>query len=517
MKRDCPPVAAGDTSQGRPGPSPARRRPCGGLLPAWLLAALLLAPTPLRSALAGPPAAEEPDSTARFQAGRGELLSQALPAENPPAPPLAPAAAPPTPWGARGLAEPPRERGEGLLFVPRLALLPVRAALHAGTLPVRLAGALLSPTGLLQRWARGVRGEGSYIIPLVGVDPSWGANIAVRAGHESPLHAGDCIAYRLAFGGTREQIYSVTLRSRDPFLLPYTEGWSYRLTARYAILPDRHYFGRGNFSDRDNLAFYTLEQYLFLGSLRYAPTSRMRWDLTFSSHRNQIRNGSALDEDDRGIEQLFGHESVAPGLTFDPQNVQAEIALVLDGRDSRGRPADGVSAEGYLAYAWGTGSDIVDFVRYGGELQLCRSFGPRHVLVMRLAGEEARTDTRDPRTGGYLPIKFTEIPSLGGPGSLRGYLRDRYMDNAAVLTNIEYRYRVSPVVEATLFADFGKVMPRLLEFTAIDVHRSWGAGVRLATDEWMYLRLQAAASDEDVVFSATLEPVFDRWDRRERR
>ena len=119
-------------------------------------------------------------------------------------------------------------------------------------------------------------------------------------------------------------------------------------------------------------------------------------------------------------------------------------------------------------------------------LQLFHPLARRHILAARFAGEEART-------GSTEPIKITELPSLGGANTLRGYLSDRYIGNAAALATLEYRYRLSRIVEATAFADFGKVMPRLLDFDFTDIHRSWGAGFRFASADWMYLRLQVAA------------------------
>ena len=463
-----------------------------------------------------PKFAEDPPTITRVAQLRLPIPEEGQSVTIPPEVPGELAAARPAPNGARGFTRPPEDPAQATLFVPRLLLSPARLGLRVATLPVRAAGALLSPSGYLQRWARTVHSH-SYLIPLAGVDPSLGTNVGLRAAHGNPLDSRGCVTYRLAYGGTREQLFALTLRSRDPYLLPYEDGWSYRLTARYEVIPDKHYFGLGNVSRRKDLTFYTLERYLFLGTLRYAPSRWMRWDFSLSAHRSQIRSGAYLDDEERSIEELFGDDDRAPGWIIDPQNIQAEVALVLDGRDERARPGNGIKVETFFAFAHGTGPDIVEFVWYGGELQLYRSLAPRHVLAGRLAAEEARSDTQAPHSQRFLPIKLTELPSLGGPTTLRGYLKDRYIENGAYLATLEYRYQVSPLVEACVFADFGKVLPRLLDFDFKVIHRSWGAGLRIASNEWMYLRLQGAASDEDVVLSASLESAFDRPDRRERR
>jgi outer membrane protein assembly factor BamA len=243
----------------------------------------------------------------------------------------------------------------------------------------------------------------------------------------------------------------------------------------------------------------------------------MAWDLTAAAHRNQISHAAYLKAGQTSIERRFPWESTAPGLHFDPQNLQGELCLTLDRRDERGQPRAGWRLEGFYGYAMGTGSDEVDFTRYGGEGQAYLPLGPAHTLALRVAGEEARTSQIDPSTGKIRPIKLTELPSLGGRSTLRGYLPDRFIDNASALGTVEYRYRLSPLIEGCLFADAGKVMPRLLDVDLSDLHRSWGAGLNFARPDQFYFRLYGALSDEDWIFNATLEPVLDRQDRRERR
>jgi hypothetical protein len=423
--------------------------------------------------------------------------------------------APPEPDGARGYEIAPAS-GSGASFLPRLLLLPARAAVQVATFPVKTLGGAISSTGWLQRMARGLRTE-RYLIPVFGVDPSLGLNAGFRAAHGNPFDHRGCVTYRAAYGATNEQVYAFTIRSRDPHLVPLRTGWAYRLAAHYEVFPRKLYFGIGNNSRHMHRTYYARERYLFSGSLRYAPHRWMRWDLTLTAHRNQIFPAEDLSGDERSIEEIFHSEWMAPGLYVDPQNIQAEIALILDNRNAPGQPTSGGRAEGYLGYAWGTGPDLVEFVRYGGEGEFY--FSPRagHVLVGRLIGEEARTDFTHPVTGAYMPIKFTELPRLGGRSTLRGYLDDRYRQNAAIVATGEYRYRLSPVIETSLFADFGKVLPRLLDFDWHGIHRSWGGGLRFAAEDRFFFRLQAAASDEDWIFTATLEPAFSREDRRERR
>lgn len=410
------------------------------------------------------------------------------------------------PDGARGLRQTPGDGAEqASLLVPRVLLFPVRAAVYTATYPVRTVAGLFSSSGLIERTANGVQRD-QYFVPVVGIDPDPGANAGFRASHWNPLHDGSCITYRAAWGGTKWQVYALTLRTRD---LQRT-GFTYRLTAKYEITPYNNYFGIGNTSARDSRAYFTNERYLFLGKFGYAPARWMRWHLTGAIQRDQIERGAYVEGDEKSIEEVFPSESMAPGLNIDPQNFSGELALTLDFRNHHGRPTSGFWGEGYVSYYEGTGSDGVNYVRYGGEAQGYLPLGEKRTLVLRAAGEEARTD-------GKRPIKITELMTLGGRSSLRGYHEDRFRDQASVLATAEYRYLISPFAEMCFFADFGKVLPRLLDFDLDDIHRSWGGGLRIAMEEDFYFRMQAAASDEDFIVFATLESAFQRDDRRDRR
>ncbi|MCK4303896.1 MAG: BamA/TamA family outer membrane protein [Candidatus Eisenbacteria sp.] len=410
------------------------------------------------------------------------------------------------PGGARGYeVASPRAGEQSARVIRQIVLFPARATIHVATLPVSVLTGWMSPAGLIDRAARGFRND-KYLIPVAFVDPDLGVNAGFRAGHLNPLHRGSCVTYRAAWGGTKDYVFAVTLRSRKPYKL----GWSYRLTGKCEIIPDRNYFGIGNLTTRDHWTHYTQERYLLLAKLGWAPTRWMRWDFAMSTHRNQISRAAYLEEGQNSIEDIWHSESIAPGLWLDPQNYWGETALTLDWRNCPGRPTSGLWGEAFFGWAKGTGDDSIDYARYGGEVQGYIPLGGQRVFVLRLSGEEARTAYAD-------PIKFTELPSLGGRSTLRGYLEDRFMDNAAILATAEYRYRIAPFAEACLFADFGKVMFRLLDFDFDDVHRSWGGGLRFATSERFLFRTQVAGSDEDIVCWVTLESAFDREDRRNRR
>jgi hypothetical protein len=439
---------------------------------------------------------------------------------------------PRAPETVRGYEEPPGHATErAFLFLPRLILFPVRAGLHVATFPVETIAGQLSSAVPFDKVGRRIKNE-RYFIPLFGVDPRLGINAGFRAATRNPFHHRGTVTYRAAYGGATDQVYAITFRSRDPKMIPYRNGWTYRLTAKYENTCRHPYFGFGNESSRDSLTYYDQERHLFLGALSYAPSDWMRWDLTLSKHGTRIGHATNLKGDERGIEEIFPDEVTSPGPAPGPNKLWGELALTLDRRNNRGRPTAGWMTEIYYGRQKGSGDDTIDFTRYGLEAQLYLPLARSHVVLLRLAGEEVSISGADSTNLGELPYSTgrevlrgyaTELPNLGGRSTLRGYMEHRFIDYATLLASAEYRYAFAPMAEICLFMDFGEALPKLtdpaspLRSNFEGMHRSWGGGFRFAAREDFWFRCFVAISDEDVMLTATLESAFDREDRRERR
>ena len=73
-------------------------------------------------------------------------------------------------------------------------------------------------------------------------------------------------------------------------------------------------------------------------------------------------------------------------------------------------------------------------------------------------------------------IPFIELPRLGGPQRLRGYVQDRFRDEMAEVATIEYRYPVHDFVSGALFVDSGRVGPSHGDVLGIDAYEDWRVG-----------------------------------------
>jgi outer membrane protein assembly factor BamA len=109
-------------------------------------------------------------------------------------------------------------------------------------------------------------------------------------------------------------------------------------------------------------------------------------------------------------------------------------------------------------------------------------------------------------TWGDLP--FWALPTLGGSRTQRGYIANRFTDNAAWHASAEYRFwpisrgvRVSEAFRierlgAALFYDVGTVATRMGRFDGADVKQSYGVSLRMALERTTLFRIDFGFSDE---------------------
>jgi hypothetical protein len=109
-------------------------------------------------------------------------------------------------------------------------------------------------------------------------------------------------------------------------------------------------------------------------------------------------------------------------------------------------------------------------------------------------------------TVGDLP--FYDLPSLGGPSTLRGYIANRFTDESAWHAVAEYRFWVIPRgfritrtirierVGLAVFGELGTVAPSLGDLPTARVHASYGLGLRVSLERLAVFRADLGFSDE---------------------
>jgi hypothetical protein len=175
------------------------------------------------------------------------------------------------------------------------------------------------------------------------------------------------------------------------------------------------------------------------------------------------------------IKNQFTQQSV-PGMDGFVAHAQ-RISLVYSTLDSLIAPTFGGFAKVSIENSSKLLGSSADYRHYEGEL---KGFIPkddaRYVSVFRLVYNQTLGDT----------VPFLEQSLLGGENTLRGYGRNRFIDNSYVLLNLEERIRlfrweifnVKADWELAPFIDMGAVMERLDRLNCKQFEFNPGIGIR---------------------------------------
>jgi len=175
------------------------------------------------------------------------------------------------------------------------------------------------------------------------------------------------------------------------------------------------------------------------------------------------------------MKELFSGQSV-PGVNGFAAHAQ-RISLVYSTLDSFVAPSFGGFAKVSFENSSRALGGNADYRHYEGELKGYIPFDEaRYISVFRLVYNQT--------LGEHVP--FLEQSILGGETTLRGYGRNRFIDNSYFLVNLEERIRlfrwevfnVKADWELAPFIDFGAVMERLDRSNGRQFEFNPGIGVR---------------------------------------
>ena len=111
-------------------------------------------------------------------------------------------------------------------------------------------------------------------------------------------------------------------------------------------------------------------------------------------------------------------------------------------------------------------------------------------------------------TGDGESVPYFLLPELGGHDALRGYSSWRFRDRNRLLISAEYRWTAGPLVDMALFADAGKVAPRLGDLTFDHLRTSYGIGMTVHTPTATMTRFELARSSEGFGLLISFGPSF---------
>lgn len=191
-----------------------------------------------------------------------------------------------------------------------------------------------------------------------------------------------------------------------------------------------------------------------------------------------------LNDDDRD-ERLLFTEARSPGVTGAPDFLVWRGGLLLDLRDAPNARTGGLLAVD-LRRMDDRGNGTASFTSARVEAQqFVPMWNRTRVLALRVVAEQNDADA-----GATVP--FYLRPTIGGSRTLRGFERQRFRDNGALLLQAEYRYEVNAFVMGAVFADAGQAAPSLGRMRWRDLQSDYGIGLRLGYATGVALRTDLA-------------------------
>jgi hypothetical protein len=411
-------------------------------------------------------------------------------------------AKPPKADQAHGIATPQRRGARRLVWVPRAILYIPRRTVQLALSPLRMALWAYERYELERRYYRvfffDARRFGFY--PLARLTSGFGASVGARMVHSDLFRNRGRLDAAAMYGGNYGERLALEFHSGWLGTSPVRVGGM----IEYRLVPTDRFSGIGNADLRPipdepidplrrDAAVRTrfTHRYIRAGprvTFRLAPPVELTPSVTFAHRefgpplRAQDEPATAAAFDPR---RLVGYEE---GV----DNVYGQLRLAVDTRRSRtssGLTSTGWHAAAYGGCALGLPGDRSRFGRLGFDIQrFVDLWGGNRVLMLRVVGDTVIAP--------MARIPFVDLPTIGGPYSLRGHARDRFRDRIAAYGTAEYIYEIDHRLAGFLFVDTGRVWsgPKELELRAFRL--GYGGGVQLHSGGGYIARLQVASSIE---------------------
>ena len=295
------------------------------------------------------------------------------------------------------------------------------------------------------------------VFPIVMYDSDIGLGLGGKAMIKNRFKRQESLDFTIFASSKGEQWYVFQFslpdgewRLRKPYLL----AWDFCL--EWDKLLKSNFFGIGNNSHNNAFQF---------------PREYFKIQFTLSHAFTPVWIGD--------VEYRFLHYSVYDydlswgTLSPDVPGAQANnvglgiLRLRYDSRDSQIHPLQGMRWMVSVSRSTRWFGSQWEFQCYRMEWSIYRELLLGHIIATRCWLQHI---------DGIAP--YPELSKIGGSWTARGYKADRFLDNAMVLTTVEYRFLLVKNLGGVLFADAGRVMPHIRRLTFQHWHTNWGWGLR---------------------------------------
>jgi hypothetical protein len=262
----------------------------------------------------------------------------------------------------------------------------------------------------------------------------------------------------------------------------------FTLAGSYQWRPKENFYGLGHESLESEHTDFALRQSWIGASVEVALPAHMRWGVeskwistkTFPGHNPLVPSTPDVFPNLPGFGTL---------LRLHREGVWADLDFSEGEYGWTGRAHLGA------AYHHAIGDSRLRYFTYEGVLEgrmPVRSYQTGFVGQIALNVNHER--------GGSDPIPFYMRPRIGGSSTLRGFALDRFSGKNLMTLSLDYRYRLHPNFEASIFHDAGQIFDRTSELTWFNWHRNYGISLRLHSNYRTILRLEYGFSSEGSMF-----------------
>lgn len=326
-------------------------------------------------------------------------------------------------------------------------------------------------------------------------DIKTGSSLALGPAYGKTFASGAIFQAKAAYSIRNFKMAQVAIHSA-----PFAGG---RLVAR----------GRARWQDAPELVFHGLGPDPAKPRIHYAETkSEVSGEATFRPIRflrfdagtgfEKYSTGAAHNTAQSDVDAFFGG---VPGFSADPGYAHSFVSAAIDSRTG-----EGYSRSGTLLRA--TAHDyrhVDDPLQDAGFYTFRRIDATAEQFVPILHGNWViylglRASTTTASADHQVP--FFLMPTLGG-SDLRGYGNYRFRDRHSLLFTAEYRWYAQEFVDAAIFYDAGKTVPRRGDLDFDGLKSSIGAGIRLHGLQTTALRIEVARGREGLRLILAFSPI----------
>lgn len=404
--------------------------------------------------------------------------------------------------------EPGTEPEDVALFVPRLVLAVPRYALKLVFYPIRQGIEFLDRHAIVEKVTDILYNDArtAAILPTVSVDSSFGPSFGLKAFHEDLAGHDEYASMEARFGGMYKLASQLHFRA-DRF--GGTRLWL-ESVARFESEPGLLFQGIGTNPSGGQPASGLADPREVAIKTRY---SEQRWLSLLRAGYSLGRPGSLLQVggsliynvrdfglrkrgSGQSIEQVYDTTRLV-GFDDRVATLETDANLVVDLRDVAGATASGA----YFELFAGRVPRLNDysFWHHGAELTAYFNLYKRtRVLVLRAFVEGVE--------GKDSEIPFSDLPRLGGPTRLRGYMLDRFRDEKAAVGTLEYHYPIHQYVAGALYLDVGRVEKSYSAFFDGGWRAGGGGGFIVRSRDHQLFTFDIAYGDA-IHFYVTTDPL----------